>query len=294
MVSAIASALMLAVSLATPQALSGVFALQAGHSQTQAHLVAKQIGTSPLAQRLDLWQTRDGLRTVSRYGVNMTKYLHLIAISDDFTTFLHVHPTLENDHHFRIDVTFPKEGLYHVYADDDPDGIGQQVFRYELRVGSHARRGRTLVPTGSHVTAGPYRVTLAATQLRTDSENELAVHITKNGTPASDLQPYLGAPAHAVFIDSGDLSYAHVHPMPLGAGGMSGMPEMSDMPSSPKSSPVTANASPDMLLHVRIREAGTYKLWLQFRGNDRLYAAPFVVTASRAPVALNAGVSRSR
>ena len=45
--------------------------------------------------------------------------------------------------------------------------------------------------------------------------------------------------------------------------------------------PDTAVSSPDMMLHVELREAGTYKLWLQFRGGSQLYVAPFVVTASR-------------
>ncbi len=259
---------------ASSQALSGIFALQTEQSQTLAHMVATQIGPSPLEQHLDLWLTRDGSQTVSRYAVDMTKYLHLIAVSDDFATFMHVHPALEKDHHFRIDMRFPKEGLYHVYADDDPDGIGQQVFRYDLRVGLQLEGERSLEPTGSHVTAGPYRVALGATHLRINSESEVAVHITKNGSPASDLHPYLGALAHAVFIDAGDLSYAHVHPMPLESN-MSGMamPAMDTLSASQTS-------SPDMMLHIRIREAGTYKLWFQFRGGDGLYAAPFVVRAS--------------
>lgn len=293
MISPLACLLVLALGATSSQALSGTFALQAGRSQTQGHMVATQIGTSPLDQRLDLWLTREPSQTVSHYDVTMTKYLHLIAISDDLTTFLHVHPTLDDDHHFRIDMQFPREGLYHLYADDEPDGIGQQVFRYELRVGSRLEQGRSLVPTGSQVTAGPYRVALGATRLRVGSENELAVHITKNGNPANDLHPYLGALAHAVFIAAGDLSYAHVHPMPLRDSKTSGMPAMNGMPAmsasgdmrsaaAPKPLSASQTSSPDMLLHVRVREAGMYKLWLQFRGSDGLYAAPFVVTADSA------------
>ncbi len=286
MISPLASLLVLAMSAAaSSQALVGIFALQAGQSQTQARMVATQIGASPLNQHLDLWLTRDGSQTVRNYDIEMTKYLHLIAVSDDFTTFMHVHPILDKDHHFHIDMQFPKEGLYHVYADGEPDGVGQQVFRYDLTVGSQIERGRTLSPSSAQVTAGPYQIVLGATRLRIGSENELAVHITRNGSPASDLHPYLGALAHAVFIDTGDLSYAHVHPMPLertmsgmsATGGMSGMDGMAE---APKPLSDSEKSAPDMLLHVRIREAGTYKLWLQFRGGDELYAAPFIVTAS--------------
>jgi hypothetical protein len=39
-------------------------------------------------------------------------------------------------------------------------------------------------------------------------------------------------------------------------------------------------SSPNMMLHVSVREPGTYKLWLQFRGGDQLYIAPFIMTAN--------------
>jgi hypothetical protein len=36
-----------------------------------------------------------------------------------------------------------------------------------------------------------------------------------------------------------------------------------------------------MMLHIALREAGTYKLWLQFRGaSDKLYVAEFTILAS--------------
>jgi len=95
----------------------------------------------------------------------------------------------------------------------------------------------------------------------------LTVHILENGLPAQDLHPYLGAPAHAVFLNGTDLSYVHVHPMPTG----------STHP-MPMGLSKEAHSSPDMMLHVELSEPGTYKLWLQFCGGSRLYVAPFVVT----------------
>ena len=62
-----------------------------------------------------------------------------------------------------------------------------------------------------------------------------------------------------------------MHGMDMSMPGMAGM----EMPSLPDS----ASVSPDMALHVTVREAGTYKLWLQFRGGATLYVAPFVLTA---------------
>ena len=44
--------------------------------------------------------------------------------------------------------------------------------------------------------------------------------------------------------------------------------------------PSSATSSPNMALHVALREPGIYKLWLQFKGGNELYVAPFVITVS--------------
>ncbi len=255
--------------------LAGRFALQSGVTKTQGHLRATPIRGKRRDEHLDVWLTQGESQTVERYGLDMTKYMHLILVSDDFATFIHVHPLLQRNGHFTLDLRLPRATLYHVYADAEPGDLGQQVFRFDLDLATaQPHTGRDVAPTGSVVAAGPYQVTLDSTRLRSGGESALKVHIRRNAMPAIDLHPYLGALAHAVFIDARDLSYAHAHPLPLG----NGMPSMSGgmrMPALPNS----AHSAPDMLLHVAVREAGTYKLWLQFRGGDGLYVAPFVLTA---------------
>jgi hypothetical protein len=45
--------------------------------------------------------------------------------------------------------------------------------------------------------------------------------------------------------------------------------------------PDNAPSPGEMMLHIALREAGTYKLWLQFRGaNNQLYIAEFTVLAT--------------
>jgi hypothetical protein len=250
----------------------------------------------PLALALDIrFANAADARPITAFDVDMTKRLHLIAVGDDFVTFLHVHPTLAPNGHFTVVERFPKAGLYHVYADCVPHGHAQQVFRFDVTVGSPgARAARDVAPTGTVVSAGPYRVSLDRTTLDANGETHLVVHVRENGRPATDLHPYLGALAHAVFLNARDLTYVHVHPMKLGAsggasdmGGMAGMSGMSgmtgaSMPGMNTSAPPlpdSAVSSPDMLLHVAVHEPGTYKLWLQFRGGGALHVAPFVLTA---------------
>jgi len=89
------------------------------------------------------------------------------------------------------------------------------------------------------------------------------------------VTPFLGVAAHAVFIGATDLTYVHAHAAPAtapvagGTGaamkhdmtGMAGMdmPGMGGAPMRPGT-----RVSPDLTLHVRAPEAGTYLLWLQF------------------------------
>jgi hypothetical protein len=44
--------------------------------------------------------------------------------------------------------------------------------------------------------------------------------------------------------------------------------------------PDDASVSGDMMLHIALHEAGTYQLWLQFRGANKLYIAEFTVLAN--------------
>jgi thiol-disulfide isomerase/thioredoxin len=245
--------------------IDGQFALQGGTQQTEGHLRGNA-----------LWLTSEtSAAPIRHYQLDMTKYMHVVIVSGDLRTFQHVHPVLQPDGVFKFTEPLPEEAAY-LYADSIPENAGQQVFRFALNSPPRTM-ARDLSTTANVATAGPYTVRLSGS-LSSGAESHLTVKIYKNGQPANDLHPYLGAPAHAVFINARDLSYVHVHPMPIGKDAemsMMGDMDMSDMPALP---PYT-RVSPDMLLHVRITEPGTYKLWLQFRAGQTLRVAAFVLKA---------------
>lgn len=276
--------LSLTVGAAAEAPLRGTFALQGGTPRAAAYLIALQIGTNPLDRHLDTWMTpTDSPTAIRSYQIDMTKYLHMIAISDDFRTFLHIHPRLGADGHFLLDQAFPAPARYHIYIDAHPENLGQQVFRFDVDLGEPARPAtRDLSETETTSTAGPYTVSISSNLLAAQNESKIVIHILKNGKPADDLHPYLGALAHAVFINSNDFSYVHAHPMPLSASNATGSDQVtmnSADTAMPPPLPSSIISSPNMLLHVALREPGTYKLWLQFRGGTNLYVAPFVLTA---------------
>ena len=168
--------------------------------------------------------------------------------------------------------SFPAPGTYIAYADALPNQLNHQVFRFQFDVGQPGAKTRTLQPTGMGVQAGPYEIDLSSVRLRAGTMSMLDVNILKGGKPATDLHPYLGVPAHAVFLNAGDLSYVHVHPMTMGQ-------MMGDMTKEPPPLPESGPSPSQMMLHIALREPGTYKLWLQFRGGSQLYIAAFTINA---------------
>jgi hypothetical protein len=256
--------------------LPGHFSLQGGSPKSEGHLRLTSISGDPLNQHIDLCMTAPHSgRPIQNYAIDMTKRLHLVIVSSDFSVFLHEHPRLGPDGHFTLDQRFPAPGVYYLYADGEPEGLDHQVFRFDAVIGSQPPqpKPRILAPTGPTVPAGPYTVQLSRTRLNAGGMDMIDVHILKDGKPARDLRPYLGALAHAVFLNGKDLSYVHVHPMAMNGASM--VPVDMHGPGLPDH----AVSSPDMMLHVELKEPGTYKLWLQFRGGSQLYVAPFVLIA---------------
>ncbi len=258
--------------------LKGEPSLQGYPAQTEGYLNATPVAGKALEQHLDVWMTLPGSKLpIKLYQVEMTKKLHMVIVSDNFKTFLHIHPALSATGHFVIAQQFPSPGTYFVYADALPNDLNHQVFRFKLDVGHPSPpASRDLAKTGMGVEVGPYEVDLSTVRIQSGRMQMVDIQVLENGKPATDLHPYLGAPAHAVFLNAKDLSYVHVHPM-----GADMMNMAMDMTKPMPEMPENAAVSSDMMLHIGLRESGTYKLWLQFRGaGDKLYIAAFTILAS--------------
>lgn len=230
--------------------------------------------------RADMWIT-DGKTVVTSYDVDMTKLLHMIVVSDDLTDFQHIHPVLHSDGHFTIDFRTAQPGLHHVYIDGIAHGFGRQVFRFDIPVisakpATHRHRNAP----GSSERAGPYVVTLDPVRVPFGEIATIEVHITKNGKPATDLHPYLGAMAHGVFIGVKDLAYMHAHGMSDAMLDMAssdcGDAMMLSMPPLPPQSIIPSSFAFDVLAP----SGQAYDFWLQFTGGDTLYTVPFLVTTA--------------
>jgi hypothetical protein len=260
----------LAASVAQTTPLPATWALANGAPRVDARMIATTLPGNRVA--LDLVETNPTTHAPIRaYDIDMTKVIHLVVISADFSQFMHLHPTFDAaTGHFTQTLQLDPARGYYIYADTEPTGIGQQVFRFTVPGNVRGYHG-TLETQRLTVASGPYSISISRGTLKASAPQTLDVTILQGGHPATNLQPYLGAAAHAVFINMASLNYVHVHPT------LPGQSDDMDMDSMPMAA--AAKAGPRMTLHVPPLATGTYKLWLEFRGGSRLLVAPFTLVA---------------
>jgi hypothetical protein len=226
-----------------------------------------------LSATLKIRQYRLDGKPILAYDIDMERLMHMVIVRDDFATFAHLHPSFDaTTGTFQQSFTKQPNHRYYVYADSAPRGVGQQVFRFNIESdGSLANSQPSLSVSAPTAIAGPYSVTLSQTTLPANRPTSVNLSVLENGQPAADLGTYLGAAAHAVFINTSTLAYVHVHPMARGSQGDADMMMGGAM---------SAKAGPFMRMTVPALPGGTYKLWLQFRGaNDKLYTVAFTIAA---------------
>jgi hypothetical protein len=180
--------------------------------------------------------------------------LHLLLARRDLTGYQHLHPTLHPDGTWTIPVAIRDPGVYRVFADFEVDGR-KTVLGRDLFVAGDFRAAAPPRPVAA-ATAGPYRVRLEASKLRVGREAPLTFLVTRDGRPVNSFQRYVGARGHLVALHVGDLAYAHVHPFDEGGRGR-------------------------IDFRAELTEPGTYRLFLQFKRDGRVYTAPFAVEVAR-------------
>jgi hypothetical protein len=280
------AALLLAAAAPVPEVLPGTFALPGQAAKATATLTATP-GTPAEAagpgvpMTLGVTMTRVGAKQpIQRYDTELARQLHIIAVSDDLRRFVHVHGDAPDKRgRFAVPIRFPDSGFYWVYADAAPSGLGQQVFRFDLRVG--AARGASapppappLPPPAFEGSDGDYAVRFAPFALTAGRPAMLRLAILHGAEPARDLAPYLGVAAHAILISARDHSYIHVHAMPDQPMQMSGH---SDTAMQDMHMPRSGQASSELVLHLTPPAPGLYRLWLQFMAGGQVRTVAFTV-----------------
>jgi hypothetical protein len=191
---------------------------------------------------------KDG-RAVRDFDVEHTKRMHLIVVRRDLTGFQHLHPTLRADGTWTTPLTLPQAGTYRVFADFSVDNR-PTTLADDVQVDGAVHSSRLPAPAKSAATDG-FRVRLTDGTVRAGQESSLTFAVSRDGQPVS-LQDYLGAKGHLVALREGDLAFLHVHP-----------------------------DENSLRFEAEFPNAGSYRLFLQFKVADVVHTAAFTLEVER-------------
>jgi heavy metal-binding protein len=209
--------------------------------------------------------------TVRTFATVHEKPFHLFVVSHDLDYYDHVHPDMQADGSWTIDLTLPEAGYYKLFSDFLPLGGTPQVVPRLLAAGDAgdlaAARAQLPSDDGFEKTAGSMTVALSlpADGLVAGRDETLRYHIVdaKTGRPVTNLEPYLAAYGHTLVLSEDTLEYVHAHPVEL-------LPEKID----------TAAGGPDLTFKALLPKPGRYRLWTQLKRDDVVTTARFTVTAA--------------
>jgi hypothetical protein len=200
---------------------------------------------------------------LTSFPIEHEKPMHLVDVSEDLTQFQHIHPEVGPDGTWSATTTFPETANYVLF--DEFVYNGQQVLdRREFMVGEASPTSASLSPDVSPKTEAGLTASLSAPETITAGEDtSFTLHVTRDNQAVTDLEPYLGAPAHVVIVSSDTRDFAHTH------GEVNGMESMD--------SPAPSAFGPDISVHHTFPRAGLYKIWFQFGYQGSVITVPYVV-----------------
>jgi hypothetical protein len=189
---------------------------------------------------------------VTRFAPTHERRLHLIVVNRELTSYHHVHPTLDRDGTWSIDLPPLPAGSYRAVADFDVEDGPALALGVDLGVAGDYEP--VAIPEPARTARVDGYVVKLETERGGGGELEVALTVRKNGEQV-DVQPYLGASGHLVAMRSGDLHYAHVHPLDETRGAVR--------------------------FAATLPSAGRYRLFFDFKHDDEVHTAAFTFDQAR-------------
>ncbi|MGV9313207.1 hypothetical protein ACWDR0_13580 [Streptomyces sp. NPDC003691] len=200
-------------------------------------------------------------RPVTDFTPEHEKTLHLIAVRRDTAGFQHVHPVMDHHGTWTVELTL-EPGAWRFFADIHPTGHdGTITLGIDASVAGQYDP-RPLPEATRTARTGEYTVALGG-ELLPGAASDLTLTVSRNGSPVTDLQPYLGAYGHLVALRVGDLGYLHVHPEGEPGDGVT-------------------EPGPGITFMAAAPSAGTYRLYLDFQHEGTVRTAEFTVRTASA------------
>lgn len=198
-------------------------------------------------------------KAVTYFQVDQTKLMHFYVIRSDLSGYQHLHPTMAADGTWSASLDALSAGSYRAYASFvTTDAQGKPMaFVLSVPVTVPGTTATTPVPApGPTATVDGYTLALSG-QPMASRTSALMVHVSQNGQPVTDLQPYLETYAHLSAFHAGNLAFAHLHPQ----GGIA----------------TTGNGGPDLTFQADFPESGSWRLYVQFQTGGTVHTAAFTV-----------------
>jgi hypothetical protein len=152
---------------------------------------------------------------VSRFELVHERVFHLFLVSENLEFFAHVHPVLQTDGSFKLEIKLPLGGMYRLLADFYPAGSVPQLAVNTLFVQGDAP------PAKLEPALAPSKASNLTAALRTEPEQPLAGLETRlffTLDPAAGLEPYLGAWGHMLAASADLIDMLHIHPFLVNRG----------------------------------------------------------------------------
>jgi len=205
------------------------------------------------------------------------KEMHVLLISEDLASFNHIHPEALTRQFFTGTHVFPHAGAYWIYVDHTPPGQTQTIAKFRVTVAGPPQprtdlREIALRETGTRaVTVAGVRATLTtkgSLEAGQDISFRFALAEAATGNVIADLQPYLGAWGHILFVRKEGDEVIHAHPLEATAAPPSPWVHSHAMPGPSPAGIETVTG---------FKSPGLYKLWLQVQRNGTVLTFPFVL-----------------
>jgi hypothetical protein len=197
-------------------------------------------------------------KPVASFATVHERPFHLFIVDRDLDYFAHVHPEVAEQGAFELRHAIPP-GEFMLIADFLPHGGTPQTLQRAIVTPGY--EGPLMRPA-PRLSAGPdarvadgLRIALETEDLvaRKRATLRFSVRDEATGSPVTNLDPYLGAPAHLLIVNADLTAALHGHPIETGTSG------------------------PIVTFEPLIPAAGSYKLWVQVQRAGRVVTAPFVL-----------------
>lgn len=213
---------------------------------------------------------------LKKYETVHEKIMHFITVRKDLSYFQHLHPEFnEKTGEFTVVVTFPEDGPYRLFPDFTPGDENPMklpvTVSEDIEVGDKSTyMTKTVEPDQQQIrTYGDYKVTTTIPQnVKSQEEVTYSLNISRNGTPVSNLESYLGALGHSVILKEGSLDFIHTHALEGGSEGH----DMNNMQNE-----TTGATGPEIKFATVFPESGIYKIFTQFQHLGKVQTVEYVV-----------------